>query len=40
MNLYDNYSDFFMLSKLVDDSWTPREQAITLEVVTQMHGFL
>ena len=31
MNLYDNYSDLFSLSKLVDASRTPRPRAIRLE---------
>ena len=36
MNLYDNYSDFFVLLKLVDASWSPRKRAICLKVVTWM----
>ena len=36
MNLYDNYSDFFVLSKLVDACRTPRERAIRLEIVMRM----
>ena len=36
MNLYDNYLDFFVLSKLVDDCGTPRERAIRHEIVTRM----
>ena len=31
MNLYDNYSDLFLLSKLVDASRTPCPRAIRLE---------
>ena len=31
MNWYDNYSDLFLLSKLVDASCTPRPRAIRLE---------
>ena len=31
MNLYDNYSDLFLLSKLVDASSTARPRAIRLE---------
>ena len=36
MNLYDNYSDFFVLLKLVGARGTVREWAICLEVVTRM----
>ena len=32
MNLYDNYSDLFLLSKLVDASRTPCPRAICLEL--------
>ena len=31
MNLYDNYSDLFFLSKLVDASRTPRPRVNRLE---------
>ena len=31
MNLYDNYSDLFLLSKLVDASRTPCPRVIRLE---------
>ena len=31
MNLYDNYYDLFLLSKLVDASYTPCPGAICLE---------
>ena len=36
MNLYDNYSDFFVLSKLVEASRNLQEWAIHLEVMTRM----
>ena len=36
MNLYDNYSDLFLLSKLVDASCTPHPRAIRLEWSCEM----
>ena len=39
MNLYDNYSDLFLLWKLVDASRTPWPRAIRLEWSFEMNVY-